>query len=408
MNLFEVADSDRKSQHRNMTEVLEACRIQDLSSTTHLKASRIRSLLNAYRLSKAYEPDSKVAYVVEQFPNELVYALGMIPWNIESMAILLAQYGSADSFINLTQQNHVSRDICSFLRGSFGVIMANCYPNPDIVLANDQPCDCLSKLANVASKYYRSPFFSITTPTELNDDTLDYLAEQQRILVKDMAAALDMEFHESEIDRVVRQSNEAREYYCKTADLLRDHRLPGVSRELLEIFSMNAFGLPENVQLCKTLYQEALEMSNKPDSKKSGKRVLWAGQAPDGSHEIMRYMEEEVEVIFWAPLWSSNIMKLDPDDPYRSIARRAIEYHWHMERLQANLAEVCDSYGIDGIVISNAWGCRNMLALSPMMREVCGEKKIKYLTINVDFIDRNNYAFNHVKNRIDAFLEILM
>ncbi|AKG35123.1 2-hydroxyacyl-CoA dehydratase family protein [Paenibacillus durus] len=407
MNLFEVADSDRKSQYRNMSEVLEACRIQDLSSSTNLKASRIRSLLNAYRLTKAYEPDSKVAYVVEQFPNELVYALGMIPWNIESMAILLAQHGCADSFINLTQQNNVSRDICSFLRGSLGVIMANCYPNPDIVLANDQPCDCLSKLANITSKNYRSPFLSISTPTELNEDTLDYLAGQQRRLMKDMAAALNMEFNEADLDRTVQHSNEAREYFCQTAELLRDYRLPGVSRELLEIFGMNAFGMQENVQLCKTLYQEASDMSKKPENKRSGKRVLWAGQAPDGSHEIMQYVEKEVEVIFWAPLWNSNMMKLNPDDPYRSIAQRAIEYHWHMERFEVNLAEVCDSYGIDGIVISNAWGCRNMLALSPMMREVCGEKKIKYLTINVDFMDRNNYAFNHVKNRIDAFLEIL-
>jgi hypothetical protein len=42
-----------------------------------------------------------------------------------------------------------------------------------------------------------------------------------------------------------------------------------------------------------------------------------------------------------------------------------------------------------------------------MLRDLAARKKLKYLTINIDLVDRNNYAFNHVKNRVDAFLELL-
>lgn len=407
MNRFEVLENNREVQLKNMSEVLQSCQMQEPSQADQLKTTKVRSLLNAYRLAKSYEPNAKVAYVVEQFPTELVYALRMIPWNIESMAILLAQSGNSDYFINLTQQNNVSRDICSFLRGSFGVMMANCYPKPDIVLANDQPCDCLGKLANTTSKYYDSPFLSITTPNDLNEDSIAYLADQLKELVQGTAQALNIEFDEKHFDRTISLSNEAREYYCKAADLLKEYRLPGISRELLEIFAMNAFGTEENVRLCQIVYQDALELREQIKDQGMRRRILWAGQAPDDSHEIIKYMEQEVEIIYWAPLWNSNIMKLDPSDPYRSIAIRAIDYHWSMERQQQNLLSVCEAYHIDGIVISNAWGCRNMLALSPMIREVCSDRKMKYLTINIDFIDRNNYAFNHIKNRVDAFLEIL-
>ena len=53
------------------------------------------------------------------------------------------------------------------------------------------------------------------------------------------------------------------------------------------------------------------------------------------------------------------------------------------------------------------WGCRNMMGISPMLRDVAESRKLKYLTINLDLVDRNNYAFNHVKNRVDAFLELM-
>ena len=48
-----------------------------------------------------------------------------------------------------------------------------------------------------------------------------------------------------------------------------------------------------------------------------------------------------------------------------------------------------------------------MMGLSPMIRDIAIRRKLKYLIINIDLVDRNNYAFNHVKNRVDAFLELV-
>lgn len=48
-----------------------------------------------------------------------------------------------------------------------------------------------------------------------------------------------------------------------------------------------------------------------------------------------------------------------------------------------------------------------MMGVSPMLRELATSKNLKCLTINVDLVDRNNYVFNHVKSRVDAFLELL-
>ncbi|SCW53242.1 Benzoyl-CoA reductase/2-hydroxyglutaryl-CoA dehydratase subunit, BcrC/BadD/HgdB [Paenibacillus tianmuensis] len=407
MSEFKVEAKSREEQYKKMMSVLETYRAEPSDPSSALKAARMRSLFNGYRLTQAYKEDTKVAYVVEQFPNEIVFGFNMLSWNMESMAILLAQTVNVDPFINLTQEKSLSRDICSFLRGSLGVMLANGYPNPDLVMVNDQPCDCLAKVGNMSSKLYDCTFLSINTPNQINEDTLAYLVQQLKKLIADIESNLNIPFDEELFRQVVQYSNEARDYYCKTVELNKTYELPGVSRELLEIFGMNGFGLKENVQICKTLYEEALAISKQSDPNKKKKRILWAGQAPHNDHELIRYFEQQVEIVYWAPLWDANLVSLDPEDPLTSIAERAILYHWNAKRLKENISQVCTSFHIDGVVISNIWGCRNMMGISSMIREMSGEQGLKYLTISVDYVDKNNYAFNHVKNRIDAFLEIM-
>jgi len=100
-------------------------------------------------------------------------------------------------------------------------------------------------------------------------------------------------------------------------------------------------------------------------------------------------------------------MVLDEERPLRSIAERAMLYHWSAERMRADVARICESYAVEGLLIANVWGCRNMMGMTPVLRDLATSRKLRHLTINTDLVDRNNYAFSHVKNRIDAFLELM-
>lgn len=407
MDNFKITDKNRELQYRNMMDAINIYNAGIQKDKSSLKTTKMRSLMNAYRLSEAYKNNTKVAYVGEQFPNEIVLAFNLNAWNIESMAILFSQSINTDRFFNLTQENNLSRDICSFLRGPFGVMLSNSYPTPDIALANDQPCDCLAKLVNMASKIYGCPFYTLNTPNYINEDALLYLVNQMKYLISEIESKLNIKFEQEQFNKVIAYSNEARSYYCKIVELHRRATLPGVSRELLEVFGMNYFGVKETVQICKTLYQEALEMSKQSENTKK-KRVLWVGQVPEGSHDLLDYLDDFVEVVFWPSLWESNLMILDPEEPLKSIAHRAILYHWNSERMRINIEDICKKFEIEGIIICNIWGCRNNLGLSSMIREFSREQNLKCLTLGLDLMDRNNYSFAYVKNRVDAFLEIIL
>lgn len=401
----ETITRQRSFQYQNLLHLIGQQRPGTQHDGPVLATARMRSIVNCHRLSEAYKEDAKVAYVSEQFPTEIAFAAGLIPWNIESMAAMLAQSMDVDRIFQLTQERELSRDICSFLRGPFGMMLAECYPRPDMVLSNDQPCEGLLKTIFMSGKRYDVPVFALHTPNLLDEDALDYLEQQLELLFFRVCDALGGDMNFDRLRGVIELSNQAREYYCKAAQLLETHKLPGVARELLEIFGMNFFGIRENVEICKSLYEEAQLLAQEDTPKL--KRVLWIGQAPGESEDLLSHMGRFVDVIFWAPLWDANLMPLDPDKPFRGIAERAIRYHWNSERMEADIDRISDAYGIDGLLIANTWGCRNMMGVSPMLRDLAERKNIKYLTISIDPVDRNNYVFTHIKNRVDAFLETL-
>jgi benzoyl-CoA reductase/2-hydroxyglutaryl-CoA dehydratase subunit BcrC/BadD/HgdB len=406
----ETSGRERGVQYHNLLSLMGEPSNDAHGAGPSLKASRMRSIVNCHRLSEAYKEQSKVAYVSEQFPAEIVFAFGAIPWNIESMAIMLAQSVDVNRILQLTQEREMSRDICSFLRGPYGMMLADCYPTPDIVLTNDQPCEGLSKVMFMSGKRYQAPVLGLHSPNTIDEDSVTYLAKQMEHMMARMGEEFGLGLDPDALRSAVEYSNQARDYYRKTLQLLEAHRLPGVSRELQEIFGMNYFGAKENAQICRALYEESLEMAKEethPAAEDKKKRVLWIGQVPEESHELLRHMSQAVDIVFWAPLWKANTLMLDEGQPLRSIAERTMLYHWNAERMGAEIARMCAAYEIDGFLIANVWGCRNMMGLSPMFRDFARSKKLKYLTINIDLVDRNNYAFSHVKNRVDAFLELM-
>lgn len=399
------AASTREHQYQNLMGLVGGHQPPAATGDRTLRAARMRSIVNTYRLTEAYKEQTRVAYVSDQFPTEIVFPFDVIPWNIESMAIMLAQSVDVNRIFQLTQERELSRDICSFLRGPFGMMLADGYPTPDIVLTNDQPCEGLSKMMFMSGRRYDAPVLGLHSPNIIDEDSIAYLVRQMEGMLARMEEVLGVELGPDALRTAVAHSNDARRDYVRTARLLQHHALPGISRELQEIFGMNYFGAKANAQICRALYEEALELTKQDHPRR--RRVLWIGQVPEESHELLRYINQAVEIVFWAPLWEANTLLLDEERPLRSIAERAMLYHWSADRMSADVIRTAGEFGIDGFLIANVWGCRNMMGMTPVLRDAAAEQKLRHLTINTDLVDRNNYAFNHVKNRVDAFLELM-
>lgn len=397
---------NREVQYKNMINALAKNEYVSKTNQETLKASKLRAIVNSYYFTDAFKNTSKVAFVGEQFPNEILYPFNLISINIETMAALFSKSDNVKEYIKIADEHHLSKDICSNVRTSYGIGLANCYPTPNIAIANTHPCDALSKLLYLTGKAYNGKFFSIDTPSIYSEDSILYLAEQYEKLVHDISTELELEYKYEAFMQIIRYSNEAKKYYLKTLELCQTKTLPLIPYELLAIVESGFWGQKEAVAVCKMLYEEALEKSNKTE--KRNHRLLWIGQKPNYSNEILEYFEaHQLEVFFLGALDSSHYMLLDESDPYVSIAKRSIKNMWDPIRFKDDIKNIQEEFHIDGVILLNAWGCRNMLGVNQMLREFIIKNSLKVLTIDIDYMDKDKFAFSQVKNRIDAFIEIL-
>ena len=404
MKEFNLENQDRSIQFKNMTEAFNAKDSKPFS-TSPLRSSKMRSLLNSYYFKEAYQHHSKVAFTGEQFPNELLYALNIVSLNLESLAALFSSSNCIMDCIKMSDESYLSRDICSNVRSSFGVAASNYYPKPDLILASSHPCDGLIKLSYFMSKLYNCNYHMLDIPNFINENSVDYLARQLKRLVEEVVKEFNIPFDEDKFREVVRYSNEAKKYFLKTLELCQEANLPHISKETFGLIVSNLWGSKELVSVCKIFYDEAFKESQKAHAMK--KRALWIGQVPFYSNELIAYLENTLELFYLGACDGVHAVLIDENDPWASMAKRSIQYMWEPVRMRKELMEVCQKFKIEGVILLNAWGCRNLLGVNQMLRDAVRDMNLRFLTIDVDYMDKDKFAFSQVKNRVDAFLEII-
>jgi len=406
MIVLNQEELQRDIQYQNMINAITASKHESNDRMSSLRTSKMVSIINSYNFTSAYKNKSKVAFVGEQFPIELILALKVIPFNLETMAALLSRSDNLKTYFTLGDENNLSRDVCSVLRGEFGLGLSNCLPTPDVMVSCNHPCDGYMKIIFNLQKLYNKRVCSMDVPAVANDVTISYVEAQLRNMAKDIGSELNIKLEESDLMEVVNNSNQAKEYYYKTLDMFENSYLPDVSHELMMIAMVNLWGSKEIIKVCKTLYEEALEIREKQKEKKMRKRVIWFGQMSFFSDQIIEYIEKEVEIIYFGPFVNYRD-RINPENPYRSLAKRFITYSWNPFTMSETIHQFSTKFKISGIILQNAWGCRDILGVNNMLRDAAKENKLKILMLDNDFLDKEKVAFDHVKNRIDAFMEIL-
>lgn len=403
----DLKDRNRDLQYKNIIAALESDS-RAPAPVTMLKASRMRSIVNSYYFREAYKKTTHVAFTGELCPTELLLAFKMVSLNLETMAALFSQSDRLRVYLKQADEYGVSRDICSNIRSGLGIALANCCPAPDVVLGNSYPCDGISKMTFVMSRLYHCPYFMLDTPNYVSDEAVVYLVEQMKRFISEVEKILHVTFSYEDLRRVVDYSNKAREYFNKVNQLCETATLRDVPRELIEIVVSNLWGSKELVDICRTLYDEALAKTNNGENRKTKTRVLWVGQLPFYSDELVDYLVNdcELELIYLSALMNSEFM-LDRDKPLESIARRLLIHTWDPMAIRNDITQIARKFGIDGIVLLNVWGCRNMMGINHMLRDAAVQNDLTFLTVDGDYLDKEKYSFSHLKNRVDAFVEII-
>jgi benzoyl-CoA reductase/2-hydroxyglutaryl-CoA dehydratase subunit BcrC/BadD/HgdB len=139
-------------------------------------------------------------------------------------------------------------------------------------------------------------------------------------------------------------------------------------------------------------------------------RLLWIQNRIQFNSPLIEMLEKEYRAnivsdelndIYWDPI--------DPEDPYTGLARRAISIplNGSIQGRIKHLRKLARAYTLDGAINPCHWGCRQGTGARGLISDGLKEIGVPVLNLEVDCVDKRNFAEGQLRTRIEAFVEML-
>lgn len=378
------------------------------------QATRLMLKYALGQTAEAYEGRRPVVWHSVFFPAELLLGLGLVPFAPEVAAAVAAGVGVAPETLSRSERNWYASDGCSFHRCAIGCAEADYLPWPGAVVSSSHLCDGAPKMLEHAARQYGVEDYLLDVPHELTPAAEEYVADQLAAMAGRLARTFGTGMEQNRLARTLRYSNQAREYLIKVNDLRRlapapirgDHALGFV------YLMFTGFGSLEAVNVYRSLHREVSDRVRRGTGAVPGERfrLLWLHLKPYYPNTLFDLLEnelgavvafDEMSHVYWEPL--------DPDRPYRSLARKVLSHHalGPMERRISAILRLVEEYGVHGVVHFSHWGCRQSTGGLQLLRDALKRKDIPFLNLDGDCVDGRNYFEGQIRTRLEGFVEML-
>lgn len=294
------------------------------------------------------------------FPAEITNALGARSLTLETYAALFArnQKRMKHAF-DVAAYKGFSAETCSFLRVLEGIDL----PRPAFAVSTAEPCQQGERVFRDLTRSYgcEDRFYSLHTPAGPHDErTIETVAAGLEESVRRLEVATGLKMDPGRLAEACRLSNEARELTMRC--MLLRMTSPPLIRGSTAVYFANVFsqlwGRPELVNIQQQFLRELEEAREKlGDSVRleDTHRIGWLHLPPFYDTRLLDYIEvrcqapiimEEVNFVGWD--------ELNPDDPYRSLARKLLTVGFlEPEHRVAGICEGLKAGSFNGCILYN-------------------------------------------------------
>jgi benzoyl-CoA reductase/2-hydroxyglutaryl-CoA dehydratase subunit BcrC/BadD/HgdB len=335
-----------------------------------------------------------------------------------------------------------SPEICGYFRNAHGYLIGGkdlelSFPGggmptvPDFMIGDSGTCNFHLKWWRTWERHYhyKIPTFIFEKPyipprmriDQIEEHYLDYTIKQIKDALQFLARVSGQEFDEERLKQTVQYSAEASELFNEVFELRKNRPCPAGSEDILSCIMpvVQWSGTKKAVDYYRELRDEvkALVEQGKGPVAKEEFRLLFDNIPPWFSLGIFNYVHNfnavsVVETYTRAFHMSRGTFRMDPDKPYESLARKYL-YSVHFmysvqETVHDFVAALCQDYQVDGIISYVLYGCKIASGFLPLQKHILErDYGIPTLILEGDMVDSRDYADAQVKNRIDAFMEML-
>jgi len=353
---------------------------------------------------------------------EVFRALDIFPVMPENWSPVCAATGLAPECMEAAERMGYSRDLCGYLRNAIGYIHEGMnkpdqpfggLPAPDLIISFGGGCIPAMKIFQAFTEHFRVPTFLADGPQvppegltgEVLSFAVDHFKELIHFLEEQAGRKLDMD----RLKEVVRLSDRA----CKLWDEIMDYRryvpTPFSAAELGVMFVMVVLpGTQQAVDFLEKFKAEVKERSEQGIGCVPGERfrLFWDNIPLWYNMGLFNYFEKFDAVVVaetYSAAWS---IRLDPENPIETLARKSmlsfpLVSNVSLQNRIDMVLDTCRKYKIDGAILHS-----NMSEMD-IKNELMEKLEVPSVMFEADHMDVRNWNEAQVKNRLDAFMDML-
>jgi len=364
---------------------------------------------------RMFDPAWASAWTTVFVPFEILYAMGVGGNFIEFVGGMLSGSGMSRPYFETAEDRGFSTDSCSYHRTIIGAaIRQDLFPRPDLLIGASFPCDGGVKALKRVGELYDMDVFLIHTPYEYTEESVRYLVEQFRGLIRHVTERTGRTLDPDKLRRAVHNNNRAREHIVAAMELCKNRPSPARSEDWKNfIIYVLLGGSEEAVEVARAYHDEFRRKheGGKPGLAHETRRLLWIQNRIQFKNDLIRVLEEkfganvvidELNYIYWDPMDEEG-------DPLEALARRQLGHPLigPAERRLDLLKRMAVEFAVDGAVNPSHWGCRQSGGARNLFKEALAEVNVPVIHLDVDCVDERNFSEGQLLTRLEAFMEMM-
>jgi benzoyl-CoA reductase/2-hydroxyglutaryl-CoA dehydratase subunit BcrC/BadD/HgdB len=437
-----------------MDIMAEETREQQKAETSGIKATEtarsVSAMRRAYykRVMEAPDRGEFVAWAMWGLPEEICYAMDVLPVLAENYGPVCAAKQMGPHFCEVAESDGFSMDICSYLRTAIGLAkrmhdLGEPPPEapyggmgkPDMLIGNAQVCDGRYKYLQVLGRYVDVPFFAYDVgefpaggdfdpkkDPEVRKYYVEYYLAQLKRLVAFIEKVTGKKLDKYRLSEALQNWMKVQKLFHDAGQLRKHHPnpLPAQDSATIAFPNLHMKCWPETVDFYQGLYDELKyrvehNMSSLPEEKY---RLLWHLIIPWYYIGLYNWLEQEFGATTMNPTYEGGDVPdqdiIDYDFPLESIARKMYNKRWGVNAAAGDtISSQVDfvlEYDIDGVISLMVASCRQTAHVINTWRRFTDRLKVRGVTIptlgiEADMVDTRTYSDALVKDQIRAFME---
>jgi benzoyl-CoA reductase/2-hydroxyglutaryl-CoA dehydratase subunit BcrC/BadD/HgdB len=384
-----------------------------------------RLMTRYYATRKVVGKVRPMAWVTSGAPVEILVGMGVATVYPENYGALLGAQRAAVPLAQVAEEQGFSPDLCSYARCHVGSVLdpqnapQGGLPKPDLLVASNNICGTVIKWYQALAQQLNVPFFLLDAPYQhepgLQGHAEQYVAAQIEDLIAWVTEHTGRKLNQRKFHEALRLSNEAVALWRQIRELCQARPSPLNAPDLFLTMAPIVVlrGSKDAVTFYRKLKTEVEERVSRGEGAimEERYRLLWDNIAI--WYRLFRLFRLFTDagacfvVDTYTNAWSASV---DTDDPILGLARTYSTVYIN-QSLQARaglMAGLVERYGVDGMVFHSNRSCKPYsLGQYEVLEEIGRRTGVPGLVLEADMCDTRLYADEPIKNRIQAFLDML-